>query len=69
MFPCDLPRLDHPLPKALDDAAAARLLRAAQAGRRMLVRVTVEMLLRTEYFSAGHPLRRKPISAFTQLRG
>ena len=26
MFPGDLPRLDHPLPKALDDAAAARLL-------------------------------------------
>jgi len=47
MFPGDLPRLDRPLPKALDDAAAARLLRAAQADRRMLVRVTVEMLLRT----------------------
>ncbi len=47
MFPGDLPRLDHPLPKALDDAAAARLLRAAHADRRMLVRVTVEMLLRT----------------------
>jgi site-specific recombinase XerD len=47
MFPGDLPRLDHPLPKALDDATAARLLRAAQNDRRMLVRVTVEMLLRT----------------------
>jgi site-specific recombinase XerD len=47
MFPGDLPRQDHPLPKALDDAAAARLLRAAQGDRRMLVRVTVEMLLRT----------------------
>jgi site-specific recombinase XerD len=47
MFPGDLPRQDHPLPKALDDAAAARLLRAAQADHRMLVRVTVEMLLRT----------------------
>jgi len=47
MFPGDLPRQDHPLPKALDDATAARLLRAAQADRRMLVRVTVEMLLRT----------------------
>jgi hypothetical protein len=33
--------------KALDDAAAAKLLRAAQADRRMLIRVTVEMLLRT----------------------
>jgi integrase len=47
MFSGDLPRLDRPLPKALDDAAAARLLRAAQNDRRMLVRVTVEMLLRT----------------------
>ena len=47
MFPGDLPRQDHPLPKALDDAAAARLLRAAHNDRRMLVRVTVEMLLRT----------------------
>jgi site-specific recombinase XerD len=47
MFPGDLPRQDHPLPKALDDGAAARLLRAAQNDRRLLVRVTVEMLLRT----------------------
>jgi site-specific recombinase XerD len=47
IIPGDLPRQDHPLPKALDDAAAARLLRAAQADRRMLVRVTVEVLLRT----------------------
>jgi site-specific recombinase XerD len=47
MFPGDLPRQDHPLPRALDDAAAAKLLRAAQADRRLLVRVTVEMLLRT----------------------
>lgn len=47
MFPGDLPRQDHPLPKALDDASAARLLRAACNGKRLLVRVTVEMLLRT----------------------
>ena len=47
MFPGDLPRQDHPLPKALDDATAAKLLRAAQADRRTLVGVTVEMLLRT----------------------
>jgi site-specific recombinase XerD len=47
MFTGDLPRCDHPLPKALDDAAAARLLRAAQNDTRLLVRVTVEMLLRT----------------------
>jgi site-specific recombinase XerD len=47
MFPGDLPRQDHPLPKALDDAAAAKLLRAAHNDRRLLVRVTVEVLLRT----------------------
>ena len=47
MFPGDLPRGDHPLPKALDDASAAKLLRAAQNDKRLLVRVTVEMLLRT----------------------
>jgi len=47
MFPGDLPRQDHPLPKALDDAAAAKLLRAAQAQPRLLVRVAVEVLLRT----------------------
>ena len=47
MFGGDLPRLDRPLPKALDDAAAARLLRAAQNDKRLLVRVTVEVLLRT----------------------
>jgi site-specific recombinase XerD len=47
MFTGDLPRQDHPLPRALDDASAARLLRAAQADKRLLVRVTVEMLLRT----------------------
>jgi site-specific recombinase XerD len=43
----DLPRQDHPLPKALDDAAAAKFLPAAQTQRRMLVRVVCEVLLRT----------------------
>jgi site-specific recombinase XerD len=47
MFGGDLPRQDHPLPKALDDAAAAKLLRAAHNDKRALVRVTVEVLLRT----------------------
>jgi hypothetical protein len=41
MFPGDLPRLDRPLPQAPDDASAAKLLRAAQADKRLLVRVTV----------------------------
>jgi site-specific recombinase XerD len=40
--PGDLPRTDHPLPKALGDGVAAKLLRAAQTQRRMLVRVVVE---------------------------
>ena len=47
MFPGVCPARDYPLPKALDDAAAAKLLRAAQAQPRSLVRVTVEVLLRT----------------------
>jgi site-specific recombinase XerD len=47
MFAGDLPRLDRPLPKALDDTTAARLLAAAQADPRMLIGVTVEVLLRT----------------------
>ena len=47
IFLGDLPRQDHPLPKALDDASGAKLLRAAQDDRRMLVRVTIEVLLRT----------------------
>jgi site-specific recombinase XerD len=47
MFHGDLPREDHPLPKGLDDAAASKLLRAAQNDKRLLVRVVVEVLLRT----------------------
>jgi integrase len=47
MFPGDLPRQNHPLPKALDDAAAAKLLRAARNDRKLLVQVSVEVLLRT----------------------
>src|SRR5262249_7081798 len=47
MFPGARPRCDPPLPRALDAAAAAKLLRAAQNDERLLVRVTVEMLLRT----------------------
>lgn len=58
MFSGDLPRLDHPLPKALDDAAASKLLRAARNDERLLVRVAVEVLLRTG-------LR---VSEFTSLR-
>jgi len=55
MFTGDLPRQDHPLPKALDDASAAKLLRAAQNDKRLLVRVTVEMLLRTGLRVSEYP--------------
>jgi site-specific recombinase XerD len=43
----DLPRQQRCLPKSLDDDAAARLLRTAQADRKMSVRVICEVLLRT----------------------
>ena len=39
----DLPRQDKPLPKALDDPAAAKFLRAAQNQPRLLVRVVCEV--------------------------
>ena len=45
-MPGDLPRQNHPLPKALDDAAATKFLPAAQTQRRMLIRVVCEVLLR-----------------------
>ncbi|MGX7671157.1 hypothetical protein [Plantactinospora sp. DSM 117369] len=46
-FPPTCPARTTPLPKALDDATAAKLLRSAQTQPRMLVRVVVEVLLRT----------------------
>ena len=48
LLPGDLLRQNRPLPKAaLDDPSAARLLRTDQAQPRLLVRVDVEVLLRT----------------------
>ena len=47
MFHGDIPVQDHALPKALDDPSASALLRAAQADRRQLIGLTVEVLLRT----------------------
>lgn len=47
MFHGDIPVQDHALPKALDDTTASALLRAAQADKRQLVGLTVEVLLRT----------------------
>src|SRR5262249_10298289 len=47
LVPGDLPRTRHPPRQAPDAGAAAGLLRAARDDKRLLVRVTVEMLLRT----------------------
>jgi len=47
MFPGDVPRLDDPLPRFIDDGAAAKLLRAARADADPFVRLTVEFLART----------------------
>jgi site-specific recombinase XerD len=47
IFSVDLPVLDYPLPKFLDDAQAARLLRAASADPDPLRRLVVHLLART----------------------
>jgi site-specific recombinase XerD len=47
IFPSDLPIKDDPLPRFLDDAAAAKLLVAARADPDPLVRLIVEFLART----------------------
>jgi integrase len=47
MFPGDLPIVDKRLPRFLDDAAAAKLLRAARADPDPLSRLIVELLART----------------------
>lgn len=46
IFAVDLPIVDDPLPKFLDDASAARLLRAARAST-LLDRVVIELLAHT----------------------
>ena len=43
----DLPVLDDPLPRFIDDAASAKLLRAARADTDPFVRLAIEMLART----------------------
>lgn len=47
LFPGDFPILDRPLPRFLDDAAAAKLLRAARADPDPFARLCVEVLART----------------------
>lgn len=47
LFPGDFPLLDQPLPRFLDDAAAAQLLRAAREDPDPFVRLCVELLART----------------------
>ncbi len=47
LFPGDFPILDRPLPRFLDDAAAAKLLRAARDESDPFARLCVEFLART----------------------
>ncbi len=47
IFVGDLPIIDRPLPRFLDDAAAAKLLRAARADADPLARLVTELLART----------------------
>lgn len=47
LFAGDLPIVDRPLPRFLDDAAAAKLLRAARADPDPLARLLGELLART----------------------
>ena len=47
LFAGDLPRTDRPLPRFLDDAAAAKLARATRAEPDPLARLCVEILART----------------------
>lgn len=47
LFVGDLPRIDRPLPRFLDDAAAAKLARATRTESDPLARLCVEILART----------------------
>ena len=53
VFSGDLPRLDEPLPRFLDDGAATKLLQAARSDDDQFVRLAVEFLARTGLFSGG----------------
>jgi site-specific recombinase XerD len=47
MFPGDVPKLDDPLPRFIDDAAAKKLIAAARASDDPFARLAVEFLART----------------------
>jgi integrase len=47
MFPGDVPKLDDPLPRFIDDAAARKLIEAARASDDPFARLAVEFLART----------------------
>ena len=47
MFPGDVPKLDDPLPRFIDDAAAKKLIEAARASPDPFARLAVEFLART----------------------
>jgi integrase len=47
MFPGDVPRLDDPLPRFIDDGAAKKLIQAARATDDPFARLVVEFLART----------------------
>jgi hypothetical protein len=47
MFAGDIPRCDEPLPRFIDDASAAKLLRAAREHPDPFTRLAVEFLART----------------------
>ena len=47
MFPGDVPKLDDPLPRFIDDGAAKKLIGAARATDDPFARLAVEFLART----------------------
>jgi len=65
VFAGDLPIVDQPLPRFLDDAAAAKLLRTSRADPDPLARLIVELLARTGMRSSE--LRALTVDAVVQI--
>ena len=59
-------RVPRRAPRTLEPGQIVAILEACEHLRD---RFLLSLLAETGMFSAGHPLRRKPISAFAQLRG